>query len=548
MYPKKILTSLIFCFALVFIASGQTLEEAQKHFYYKNYNRAAAVLKNIVQQEPGNTDAWYWLSEVYLRQEKETEAANTIAAGMQIFRQHELQEKKFPLILIGAAHLKLNSGDSVGSRMEMDRILQLGKYKDTDALLAVARANIESQHGDPSWAVELLRIAAKRDKRNPGIYVMMGDAYRKMTDGGNAVLSYNEALSIDKTYAEAAYRDGRIYQSQNNPEVYVDRFKKALLIDSNYSPAMLELYYYYVERDVVKAQEMLDAYRRHAEPSIYMDYLQTDLYYLSRKYKEAISAAKQIMHAGPDSTHARLQKLMAYSYAALKDSATALIHLEKYFKNQPADKLVAKDFLLKASLLEDLDNDRSSAIEWYRKAIAAETDQKEKVNYMISLANLQKELGNEEREAVWRERIFITKESPTNLDLYNWGLALYSSKSYSRADSVFTLYEVKYPEQIYGSLMRARANARIDTSMELGLAVPHYLRLISIAAKDSLKNKSLLLTAYAYLGTYEANIRKNYEQALNYFNSMLLYEPQNEDALKYTAILRRILEKQEVTN
>ena len=91
---------------------------------------------------------------------------------------------------------------------------------------------------------------------------------------------------------------------------------------------------------------------------------------------------------------------------------------------------------------------------------------------MITLADLQKEMGNREREAVWRENIYLNKEHPSNLHIYNWGLALYGDENYQKADSVFAIYEDKYPEQIYGYLWSAGSNALLDTTMEKGLAVP----------------------------------------------------------------------------
>jgi tetratricopeptide (TPR) repeat protein len=543
MYLKKIIAAFVFCLTLNMIATGQTFKEASSHFYYKNYNRAIHAAQAVLQKDPVEMDAWYLLAESYLRQGKTAEAQAAVDSGMAIFNREGLSEKKYPLILIAKARLQMDKGDSLAAKTEMDRVLNLGKYKNADALLAAGRANIESPHGDGAWAVELLKMAVSRDKRNLGAYVALGDAYKKIVDGSNAVISYNEAIGMDAGYAEAMYRNGRIYQTQNNPGIYVDRFKRALAMDSAYAPAIKELYYHYLARDVVKAQELLDAYIRHSEPGIGLDYMQTDLYYLSRRYDEAIRGAQAIFQKEGTATEPRLSKLLAYSYAALEDSAAALRYMDVYFKTQPDTAVVAKDYLLKARLLEQLEDDKSGAIEWYRKAIAAEADNKEKVTYMLSLANLQKELGNDEREAIWREAIFTNKEKPSNVDLYNWGMALYNARNFTRADSIFALYEEKYPGQVYGSLMRARSNALIDTAMQLGLAVPHYQRLISIAVKDSIKNKSLLLKAFAYLGTYEANIKKDYEAALGYFTNMLVYEPANEDALKYTAILKKLVDK-----
>ena len=59
----------------------------------------------------------------------------------------------------------------------------------------------------------------------------MGDAYRKLVDGGGAVTSYGKALSIDPKYAEAKWKIGRIYLTQNNKEAFLPAFEEAIQLD-----------------------------------------------------------------------------------------------------------------------------------------------------------------------------------------------------------------------------------------------------------------------------------------------------------------------------
>jgi tetratricopeptide (TPR) repeat protein len=161
------------------------------------------------------------------------------------------------------------------------------------------------------------------------------------------------------------------------------------------------------------------------------------------------------------------------------------------------------------------------------------------VDYIKNLAALYKKMNNRSQEAYWLGKLYQVKENPTNLDLYNWGLAHYSAQEYPAADSVFKLYTEKYPEHIHGYYWRAKSNALIDTSMELGLAVPHYAKMIELAAVDSIKNKSLLIQAYGYIGAYEANVKKDFEDALVHFGKILELDPSNADAIRYSDILRK---------
>lgn len=541
----KKLFSLLTAFFLLLgtFTNAQSLKDAKEHIYYQRFETAKTVLQSVITNDH-TPEAYYLLGEIYFKEKNNDAARDILQKGLDYVKANDISMKSAPLVHIGWAHLLLNEGNVAESKTLMEEVLNAGKNKDADALYAAGRAHVDSKNGDINWAVETLAKAMKRDKKNPFVYTALADAYKKVIDGSNAVIYYDKAISMDSKFAEAMYKKGRLYKSHNNPQVYLEKFRSALDMDANYAPALYELYYYYFYTDVAVAKEYLDRYEQVAEKSIELDYMNTDLLFVSQKYPEAIAGANAILAKTGKDVKPRIYKLLAYSQAYTGDSTTALQNMNMYFEKQIDTSVVAKDYELKAKLLEALNPDKSLAIEWYKKALAAEKDTTERIGYMASLADIQKELGNREREAIWREAIYTTKEKPTNLDIYKWGMALYSDEDYAKADSVFAIYEEKYPEQIHGYLWRARCNALIDTTMTLGLAVPHYVKLAEVAATiDAEKNKAVILRALNYLGIYNANITKDYPVSLGYFEKMLTIDPENADGLKFAGILKGWIEK-----
>lgn len=533
---------IVLSFTMLFLAGtskAQTLEDAQAYIYYQRYETAKAVLKSMIAKGSHMPDAAYWLGAVYMTEKKPDSAGQAINNGIKYFDEHNLSKKKFPLIHIGYAHLLLENGRKEEARQLMEDALDASRYKDVTALWAAARANIDSRNGDRNWAIELLDKAIKRDKNNPALYTAKGDAYRKFINGSEAVQNYMKAYAVDPHYAEAMYKEGRVYKTQDNDAVFTDRFRKAVAMDSLYLPAIYDLYIYYFYHDLKKAGSYLAAYIRNSDVSVQHDYLTADYLYLDKKYTEAINKANQLIAAEGTNVQPRIYKMIAYSQAALQDSVAAGEAMKKYFAAQLPEELVPQDYDLMAKLATQNTGDRSAALEWYRKALQNANKPETRLTYMTSLAETQKELGNFARESAWREKIYETKKEPSNLDIFRWGVAVYMSHNYEKADSIFTLYAEKYPDQVYGHLWLARSNAAIDTAMEKGLAIPHYLKLVEVAAKDSVANKYVLLDAYGYLGAYEANTTKNYPQALQYFEKILLIEPENEQTLAYTALLKK---------
>ncbi|MFN8253220.1 MAG: tetratricopeptide repeat protein [Ferruginibacter sp.] len=517
---------------------SQNVQDGVKQMYYQHYTAARNILTAVIQKDSGNGEAWYWLGRVMLKQKDNAGAVSVMQKAVSLVSSGVIAKKEAPLVNTGYAHALLETGSNDKANNLIAAALDETKYKDAAVLLAAAQANIETAGGNTAQALEWLEKAAKKDRHNAAIFLARGEAYRKIADGGNAVLSYEQARKTDPSLAEAWYREGLIYKTQQNEEILLDRFMKATDTDSAYAPALYQLYAWYFFRDVNKAAQYLNAYIRHAEPDILQLYMQADLAFVSQQFPAAIGWAQKIIAAEGDTAQARIFKLSAYSYAAQKDSVAAFSNMETYFLKQDTGGLVAKDFVLMAKLYQSRKED-SLAAGWYAKAVDASAGPEEQLGYMSILADIEKEQNHREAEAAWREKIYHVKPSPTNLDIYKWGTALYAASDYTGADSVFAIYEEKYPDQLYGYLWRARSNALIDTSMKEGLAVPHYQKLVEVAAKDSMKNKAVLLNAYGYLGTYEANVKKDFHASLEYFARMLRIDPANEDALKFTATLKK---------
>jgi tetratricopeptide (TPR) repeat protein len=128
------------------------------------------------------------------------------------------------------------------------------------------------------------------------------------------------------------------------------------------------------------------------------------------------------------------------------------------------------------------------------------------------------------------------------MDIYNWGLAHYAAQEYQKADSVFGLYISKYPNQVYGYYWKARSDALIDTTMALGMAIPYYTKVIELASARPEENKNILIQAYGYLGAYAANVKKDYPNALQQFEQILVLQPGNADAIRFRDILKKWVE------
>lgn len=534
---KLLLFAVCICFVMGGSLKAQSTAEARKLLYYERYDGAAHLLQTLLKTDPNNSEAWWLLAQSYTSKHKTKQLHDTLQYMPATVRQQPLG-----LTALGALALEEHKNDSAS--FYFNQALTMTKEKDPSILLAVATAQQSGDSTTAHYAIELLDKAIKRDKHDERLYVALGNAYRVLMDGTNSYKAYTDALTQDSKAADAMYKIGKIFVTQDNQEMYLKYFNQAVATDSLYAPAWFELYYHYYFRDVNKAMECLDHYIAATDPSIENDYLVTDLLYASGKYQAAIDHAQQLIAAQGKITEPRLYKLIAYSYKEQHDSTRALDYMKQYFKEQTDTGFVTKDYSTMGEIYEAL-GQTDSAAAYLAKAGNREKDTLQRREYAKKLAGLYKKEKDYSNQAIWLGRYYTGNDKATNLDLFNWGLAHYEAKEYPTADSIFGLYCTKYPDQCFGYYWRARSDAAIDTAMTAGMAIPNYRKIIDIDGKDSTNktNRKHLIEAYGYIAAYKANTEKDYTGAIDYFDRLLALDPGNQDAEKYVAILKKNLSR-----
>jgi tetratricopeptide (TPR) repeat protein len=541
---KKMLTT-IGLIMMMFSLSAQSMDPGRKHLYNQQFRSAETFFHEYLRSNPGQGEAWLMLVRSYIGQDRLGAASDTLLKASTALSGDEF-------FMVAKGTVLLNQGKKDSAKYYFEEAINRTRGKDARILGLVAEAHADSPVGDPAWAVDLVRKALKRSKNDPWLYTTLGNAWRKLHNGGEAYKAYSAAIEKDRSYAEAHFQLGDIFRSQKNPGMYVGYFEKAIAADPNYAPAYYQLYTHYLYVDPNKAMSYFQDYTKLADKSVRDQYAYTDLLYLTKKYEEAIRHAKKLVIV--DSSPVRLHKLIAYSHAELKDTVSAISAMQEYFRKAADSVIIGKDYETMAQFFaSSAINNKDSAAGFYEKAIAVTTDSSLLYDYYSRLALLAKSGQDFAAQAKWLGKYYTGNERAGNVDLFNWGIAAFRAADYQLSDTVFGIYANKYPEQGFGYYWRAKSNAAIDTAMEQGLAIPHYQKLISILEADSTtasneSNKKWLKEAFAYLAAYETNTEKDYSEAITYFQKILEIEPENESAKKYIEMLEDNLEARKDSN
>jgi Flp pilus assembly protein TadD len=547
---RKMKQIFLLCSFIIFenILFAQTVDDGKKFLNYEKYMSAQSVFSKLVAANPNDIETVYWLGQTYI----ENEDNNDTAAAKALYQKTLQANPNAPLLIVGMGEIDLMEGRKEDARNKFETAISISKKKDVAPILtAVGRANIDVKGGDMVYAIDKLNQAADKDKKNVDIQTLLGDAYRRLIDGANATIAYQNALAIDPKSGRADFMIGRIYETQGYGQepLYMRYYNAAIDADPNFAPVYYWLYQYYYQRDVNKSREYLDKYIAVADPEPKNCYYLASILYASKLYNDAISKANDCIAKDSKKPYPNLYGIKAYAYDKMGDSINAKANFEQFFALANPDKIGPNDYATYGRILlknpskdaADSASNDTLATTYIDKGIALDTSMSDKLDIIKSTAESLVAAKRYGEAAKWYTKALYLKKDYGKVDLYYAGYNDYRAGNYQGADSVFGLYMQKYADDIFGSYMRARANEGIDTAGSLGLAKPFYQKVIELADSSQEKTatiKAYETTAYRYMVAYSYNIQHNTPSAIEWNAKILVLDPADAQALANDKALR----------
>jgi tetratricopeptide (TPR) repeat protein len=528
------------------ILFAQSIQEGKQFLNYERYQSAEDVFQKLLTANPNNTEAAYWLGQTYL--DPNREPIDT-AAAKALYQKALQANPNDPLMMIGVGQVELMQGNKTDARNRFETAINNTKKKNlADVLYAVGRANIEPKDGDIMYGIDKLKQAADRDKKNAEIYNEIGFGYWKLNDGANATLNYQTALSLDPKDARASFMIGRIFETQGYGQeaIYMKYYDDAIREDPNFAPVYYWLYTYYYQRDVNKAADYLNKYTAIADNDSKLCYLKASLNYVSKKYPETISQADACITSAGQKTFPNLYGLKGYAYDKMGDSLKAREAFQKFFSVVNPDNIGPTDYATYGKILLKFPGQQAQGESYIEKAVSMDTVVANKIKTISDLAKDFANSNNFLEAGKWYGKILSLDPNFGKQDLFYAGYNDYRAGNYKTADSVFHIYQEKYPSDPYGWYLGARSREGMDTTYELGLAKPLYEKVIAISdtTKDKASIKNFAIPANRYMVAYFYNIKHQTDSALLYNNKILEIDPTDATALKTKDALEGVLKKQ----
>lgn len=511
------------------LLKAQTVEEGRKFLYYERYKSAKSVFEKLVAANPNNVDAVYWLGQSMILPDDNS----NVPAAKELYQKTLMANPNSPLLLAGMGQIELLEKKGADAKNRFETAISLTQSKNAPVLYAVGLANVLAPDGDVNYAIDKLKLATSiKNMKDPDVYIALGDAYKKLTDGGNAQKAYESALGLNANYARASYRIGKIYQTQGfaQEEIYMRYYNDAIAKDPAYGPVYENLYQYYYLTNVTKSAEYLEKYLANTDDDPKNCYYRASMKYAQGLFAEAITKADECLGATPE-PYPNLYGLKGYAYNKLNDSVNAKASFETYFKKQAAEKIGPTDHKTYAEILLKFPGNDSLAAISMEKAITADSTENGKVALLKSMASYYEAQKNFKAAGDWYSRIVSIRKDTRKTDLFNAGNSYTKAGEYDKSIAVFDNYIQKFPDETFGYYMNAKNFLKRDSTDAESKGFNNYIKIVDMT--DAVKGKpgenDRIKGSLRYLIEFYANVKKNKDSALYYTDKAISLDSTDAD-------------------
>ncbi len=521
---REILLMITFLLSIGII-NAQDSKTGIKLLQYQRYNSAIENFKIVLNQDPSDPIALFWLTEAYIKNKEADKAISFINAQTEALKENQLTK-------ISKAHILAVQNKKV----EADKILSIKLFSDTatnfNEMQCVALGRVYTDMQKYNMATAFFLRAYTLNPSNPFTMVQLGQNSYKKSDGAAAHKYFTKALEIEPSYTTANFWLGKLYKSQNNPDLYLTYFNKVIAKDSLFAPAWYELYRHAYYNDKTKIKYYYSKYLETADKTNKQEYQLLVLDYNNKKFVNVIKNGNAMLADKEADLPVEIYKYLAYSYYSTKNNDQAYKNMIQYVGVQDSIKLTSFDNYLLAQFAARLVKKDSVAINILAAEYLRDTSNKNKYFYASKIYNHYLLANEAFNKNLWKERLLPFKNYD-KVEMYKVGVNWYDLNELGKADTIFVELLKKYPSAHESNYMIGAIRAKLDSNYSEGLALPYFTKFLDSTVNQIGNNyKTQIAQVYEYLGGYYLS-KKDYINTLVYYQKLLAEKP-NDAKVKNT--------------
>jgi tetratricopeptide (TPR) repeat protein len=541
---KRFLIILGFIYLSFNLLHCQDMDKGKWYFGEKQYESAGKIFRTLLEKNPSNAEALYYLGQVLYNTGKEDSAE-------VFYRKGTIADPKYPFNYIGLGKIQLDKSN----RPEWFKNYDKGRKLSADLFgynLEAGEACLSTRTQNFDLSENYLEEAQKANAKDCRLLICLGDLYLKSKSPGDAVNEYERALYYDKSYTKANLRLGEIYAKASNFRDAITNFNKAIALDTSQILAYKErgdLYYTFAKYDEAKAD--YDIYMQRSDNTADDKERYAFILFFSKNYKQAKELLNEAIQANPENTV--MYRIAAYIDYENEDYLSGQHNIEYFFAHHDTSKFISLDYAYYGHLLIKNGQDSAGTIqlETALKMDSTKTDLYEEIGksyskqkkYLKAIETYEKMIPLNSTNLsniyyqIGRNYYFMAEDSLVVSD------SIVKAELYHKADSCFEIMNIHSPESYVGFIWRGRALSKLDPEATAGLAKPAYEKAMTLLeAGDISKTPKLVIECYRYLAFYhyvladkllltapkEADAEMT--NSINYWTKILNLDPSDQQA------------------
>jgi predicted Zn-dependent protease len=514
-------------FAALFAVQGLIAQIAEgiKLLNYDKYKSAKELFQKLYDANSKDPQNIYWLGQAHLAGNGIEVTKQDIAAAKAIYQKGLQEIGSDPLVIVGMGHVEIREGGDINAaKQKFEQAITAttetkGKNKgrpNSAILNAIGRANADggTKMGDPVYAIDKLKQAGSIDLLNPEIFINLGINVQKTggENGGEAVKAYQEALSRDPKNALAMYRIGKIYQSQNNKELFEQFFNNAIIADPAFPLVYYAYYQYYANRDVSRAKDYLDKYVATADKDPRNDLYLADYLFRAGKYDESLNKVKEIEAAVGFKTLPRLGVVYAYNYDRKGDSILAKKYIDEFLRTAPAAEIQSSDYELGVKIATKFPGSEALASGYVEKALELDTVKANRIALINNAADIFGKAKAYNEQLKWLKKQMEFKTTLSEADYYKLTSASFNAKAYQQTIDYAKSYMKAFSDKPQPYSFFKRASMQVSTDSAVIISNLDYLDSVYLVVNKDKYKKDIFVNEYfklIYYVTKFNNLKKS---------------------------------------
>jgi tetratricopeptide (TPR) repeat protein len=466
---------------------------------------------------------------------------------------------------VGLGQIELDKGNAAAAQADFVQATKDVRKKDTEELVAVARAYLNSEKPDVKTALTYLNRAKAANPNDPQVLLALGDAYYKDKNQNNAYAAYRDAFMADNTLIRAKVQQGVLLKGAHAFSEAVKAFEGVVASNPNYGPVYRELaetYYLWGTSEpkkyteyIQKALTYYEKYMSLTDYSLNSRMRHADFLILAKDYKALEAEADKMKQI--DKVNPRIMRYLGYSAYENGNVDVAISSLDAFINN-PGNKIIARDYLYRGlAKLQKANNATTNTVDQalFDQGIA---DIRKSVEMEITMTSDLSEVGKKlftqkmynQAAAVFEIAMSNPDSTTYNDDSLYYAICVYTvnnrldadkrdKASLQKANTGLDAIIAKYPTYQDAYFYKARILSALDDGPGMVKAYEDYLKTLTANGAEELTkpaNKNKLVEAYNTLAANYATTDR--AKAKEYFNKTLALDPTNKFATESLSQLK----------